>query len=180
MAQLRLRPGGKGVALSEHELELLTAPVLRRLIDGGTTTVIVPFGSVEHQDAHLPLGADSLLADLVGREVARRLGAVLAPTVRVGCAEERDTLPGTISVGPETLTDTAVALAESLAAQGFRLVVLLSIHGGNTEALGIAVARLNESFGNQRVGLQGADAELGAARFERFVTSIVQAARRLL
>ena len=89
------------------ELELLTAPALRQLLANGTYTVVVPFGSVEDQNGHLPLGADSLLADLVGREVAARLDAVLAPTMRAGAGP-----PGTLGVRDGTLTDTAVALAE--------------------------------------------------------------------
>lgn len=225
MAQLRVRPGREGAALSGYELERLTAPALRRLIEHGTTTVIVPFGSVEDQGGHLPLGADSLLADLVGREVAERLDAVLAPTVRVGCAEQTDAASGPISVPASTLTETAVALAGSLAGCGFRLVVLLSIHGANTDALQAAEGRLNEQFEARRVGaractlrgdvgpdpgshsgkwltsvmlafrpelvdlpaaradlaeeLRDANAERGAARFERFVSSIVDATRRL-
>jgi creatinine amidohydrolase len=198
-----------------HELELLTAPALRRLLDAGTDTVIVPFGSVEDQNGHLPIGADSLLADLVGREVAARLDAVLAPTVRAGAAG------GALSVAGQTLSDTAVALAESLAASGFRLIVLLPIHGGNVEPLDVAVARFNERPGPARAcalrgdvgsdpgshsgkwltsvllafrpevveltaaapGLRAelaqADASAGAAYFERFVSSIVDAARPL-
>jgi creatinine amidohydrolase len=114
--------------------------------------VIVPFGSIEDQDGHLPLGADSLLADLVGREVADRLDAVLAPTVRVGYDAQPDALTPAISVPAETLTDTAVALVESLAHQGFRLVVLLSIHGGNLDALRIAEVRANERLTEQGSG----------------------------
>lgn len=128
-----------------HELELLTSPALRRLLEHGTDTVIVPFGSVEDQNGHLPLGADSLLADLAGREVAARLGAVLAPTVRVGAGST-----GALSVRDTTLTDTALALAESLAETGFRLIVLLPIHGGNLEPLNLAVARFNERPGPAR------------------------------
>jgi len=198
-----------------HELELLTAPALRRLLDDGIGTVIVPFGSVEDQSGHLPMGADSLLADLVGREVAARLDAVLAPTIRVGTAG------GALSVAGEMLTDTAVALAETLAAAGFRLIVLLAIHGGNVEPLDVAVARFNERPGSARacaprgdVGpdpgrhsgrwltsvmlafrpevvdlpaastslraeLTEADAQRGVTYFERFVSSIVDAAKRL-
>ena len=213
MAQLRVRPGGEGAALSAHELELLTAPALRRLLDGGIATVIVPFGSVEDQNGHLPLGADSLLADLAGREVAARLDAVLAPTIRVGAGPA-----GTLSVQDGTLTDAALGLCESLAATGFRLIVLLPIHGGNVEPLNLAVARFNDRPGPARacaprgdVGpdpgshsgkwltsvmlalrpelvdlhaaaqslhaeLEEVDAESGAARFERFVSAIVEQA----
>ena len=179
--------------------------------------MVVPFGSVEDQNGHLPLGADSLLADLIGREVATRLDAVLAPTVRVGAGP-----PGTLSIQETTLTETAVALAESLAGQGFRLIVLLPIHGGNVEPLNLAVARFNEQAttaracalrgdlgpdpgshsgrwltsvllafrpevvnltaarADLRAELQEADAELGVACFDRYVSSIIDATRSLI
>jgi creatinine amidohydrolase/Fe(II)-dependent formamide hydrolase-like protein len=55
-----------------------------------------------------------------------------------------------LSVRDGTLTDTALALAESLAATGFRLIVLLPIHGGNVEPVNVAVARFNERGGPAR------------------------------
>ncbi len=182
MAQLRVRPRREGSPLSGHELERLTAPALRRVIDRGTTTVIVPFGSVEYQGGHLPLGADSLLADLVGRAVADRLDAVLAPTLRVGCAEQHAALAGTISVPAETLTDTAVAVAESLVGQGFRLVILLSIHGGNEDALRIAQKRVNERLTEQGVGaracaLRGDVGPDPGSHSGRWLTSVMLALR---
>lgn len=136
--------------MSAHEYELLAAPALERLVEHGTRTAIVPFGSIEHQGGHLPLGADALLADLVGREVATRLDAVLLPTVRIGCALQHLGLPGTLSVAADTLSDTAVAIASGLAAQGFRLIALLSIHGGNGQALRGAVECFNRTHTGAR------------------------------
>jgi len=129
-----------------YELEALTAPRLSALIDAGVSTVVVPFGSIEHQGGHLAIGADSLLADAIGREVASRLGAVLAPTVRVGCAEQHMQRIGTMTLQARTLTEVAIELAGSLAAQGFAVIVLLSTHGGNSAALDAAVARLATSL----------------------------------
>jgi creatinine amidohydrolase len=126
-----------------YELETLRAPELRRLIDRGVSVAVVPFGSIEHHGGHLAIGADSVLADAVGREVARRLGAVLAPTVRVGCAEQHLRLTGTITLRAGTLTEVAIEQAESLARQGFGLIVLVSTHGGNRAALDAAVTRVN-------------------------------------
>jgi creatinine amidohydrolase len=203
-----------------YELETLTAPELTRLVTDGVTTVVVPFGSIEHQGGHLPIGADAMLADAVAREVARRLDAVLAPTVRVGCAEQHAAFAGTLTLQAPTLTDVAVELAESLARQGFRLIVLVSTHGGNRVALEEAVARLGAVPGGPVVcapqgdvgprpgahsghwlpsvmlalrpdlvkpehagtdladELREAGAERGAEHLERFVTSIVEGARR--
>lgn len=121
---------------------------MRELIDGGLVTVVVPFGSIEHQGGHLPVGGDSILADAVGREVADRLPAVLAPTLSVGCADEHQDLAGTITLRVETLTALAIEQAQSLARQRFQVVVLLSTHGGNRGALEAAVAELDRSLRN--------------------------------
>jgi creatinine amidohydrolase len=129
-----------------YELEALTSPALRRLIDRGVKTVIVPFGSIEQQGEHLPLGADALLADVVGREVASRLDAVLAPTVRVGYAEQHMHGAGTLTLRPDTLTDLAVEVGESLAKHGFRVIALVSTHGGNAAPLRAAAERLNATL----------------------------------
>ena len=69
-------------------LEEMTSRELEQLVQRGARTVVVPFGSVENQGRHLPLGSDALLADVVGAAVADRLDAVLAPTLRVGSADE--------------------------------------------------------------------------------------------
>src|SRR3954447_6675703 len=124
-----------------HELEALTAPALRRLIDGGLSIAVVPFGSIEQQGWHLPVGADATLAEVVAREVARQLGALLTPTFHVGCGAD------TVTLRAGTLTDVAVDVAESLARQGLGLVVFVSCHGGNREALDRAVTRLNDAAG---------------------------------
>jgi creatinine amidohydrolase len=129
-----------------HELESLTAPGLRRLLDRGVTTVIVPFGSIEQHGGHLPLGTDALLADIIGREVAVRLGALLAPTLRIGYAEQHMHLTGTLSLRLATLTDLAFDLGASMAKHGFTVIAFVSAHGGNAGPLDAAVERVNTAF----------------------------------
>jgi creatinine amidohydrolase len=124
------------------DLEALSALALSQLIDGGMTTAVVPFGSVEHHGGHLPLGADAMLADAVGRDVAARLEAVLLPTVRFGDSAAHEELSGTITMSSETLTTIAVELSRSLARTGFAVIVLLSTHGGNRQGLDAAVQLL--------------------------------------
>jgi creatinine amidohydrolase/Fe(II)-dependent formamide hydrolase-like protein len=124
-----------------YELETLTERELRRLLGRGVATVVVPFGSIELHGAHLPLGADGLLADAVGRDVATQLEAVLAPTIHYGHAQEHGPV---LSLRPATLTELAIDVATSLAEQGFRVVVLVSAHGGNARSLKAAVDRTHD------------------------------------
>jgi creatinine amidohydrolase len=134
-----------------HGLDALTARELQRLIDGAVSTVVLPFGSIEHQGGHLPLGADAILADAVATEVTRRLDAVLAPTLRVGCSEQHLHRPGTVSLSAATLKAIAVDQTRSLARQGFTVVVLLSTNGGNEAALDAAVVELGASLSTVQV-----------------------------
>jgi creatinine amidohydrolase len=126
-----------------HEVEILTAAQLRDLVGSGLTTAIVPFGSIEHQRDHLPLGADALLADAVGREVATRLDALLVPTVRIGDATRHASRTGTLTLRPDTLQAVAYELALSLETWGLRVIAFVSTHGGNATALQAASERLN-------------------------------------
>lgn len=161
-----------------RELEALSAVELRRVIDHGMTTVIVPFGSVEHHGGHLPLGTDAVLADLIGREVAIRADAVLAPTVRVGCAEQHMQLSGTLTLRTETLTEVAVEIGESLAEHGFRLIALISTHGGNSLPLHLAADRLNETLRGASACVPEGDVGPRPGRHSgEWLTSVILAAR---
>lgn len=197
-------------------LEEVSSSELRRVIERGSRTVVIPFGSVEHQGGHLPLGSDALLADVVGETVAGRLDAVLAATVRIGCSEQHMSRMGTLSVPADTLRETAAHVGCSLITHGFRVIALISTHGANRSALEEATRQLNErrpdvvtcaprgdvghdpgphsgawltsvmlAIRPDLVDLASVDADLrdevdaasaadGAARLERFVSSIVQ------
>jgi len=122
----------------------MSGPELRGALERGSRTVVIPFGSVEFQGNHLPLGSDALLADFVGEKVAGRLDAVLAPTIRVGCAEQHMSGTGTLSVPAHTLRETAFHVACSLIMHGFRIIALISTHGGNRAALEDSARALNE------------------------------------
>lgn len=128
------------------KLEEMSSSELRLTLERGSRTVVIPFGSVEHHGGHLPLGSDALLADFVGETVADRLGAVLAPTVRIGHAEQHAMNLGTLSVPADGLRDTASAVACSLIRHGFRVIALVSTHGGNRPALREAARELNARY----------------------------------
>jgi creatinine amidohydrolase len=129
-----------------QELESLTASQLGDSVASGIATAVVPFGSIEHQGPHLPLGADALVADAVGLEVANRLNALLLPSFRVGCATEHAALAGTLSLSAETIGDLGWGIAQGLARDGVRVIAFVSTHGGNLEPLRAAAARLNDTL----------------------------------
>jgi creatinine amidohydrolase len=128
------------------KLEEMSSWELRRMVERGSRTAVIPFGSVEDQGGHLPLGSDALLADFVGETVAGRLDAVLAPTIRVGSAEQHMSRMGTLSVPAGTLRETASHVACSLIRHGFLVIALISTHGANHPALEESARQLNERY----------------------------------
>lgn len=125
------------------KLEEMSSSELRRTLERGSRAVVIPFGSVEHQGGHLPLGSDALLAEFVGEMVADRLDAVLAPTIRVGYVEQQRGHIGTLSVPAAILRETACGVACSLIRHGFRVIALMSTHGGNRRPLEESAGELN-------------------------------------
>jgi len=100
-------------------LEELTSTKLGRLVDSGTRTVVIPFGS---------------------------LGAVLAPTFRVGFVDRRAGGRGTLSVPRKAVREVAVETARGLVADGFRVIALVSTHGGNRAPIEEAAQTLNDEY----------------------------------
>jgi creatinine amidohydrolase len=105
--------------------------------------VVVPVGAIEQHGPHLPLETDTLLATAVGDAiVARTPGALLGPTIELGCSSHHSSFAGTISLRTQTLVGLVVDLCRSLARAGFT-VVLLNAHGGNRAQLDVALTELS-------------------------------------
>ena len=129
-------------------LEEMTWPEVEQAIAAGSTTVVIAVGAIEQHGPHLPLAVDALRGDRLAAEVARRLGdAVVAPTIRVGCSEHHMTLPGTLSLQPETLASICLDYVTSLSRHGFRRICFVPSHGGNFAPLADALPRLRAAAG---------------------------------
>jgi creatinine amidohydrolase len=123
-------------------LDRMTWAEVKKEIHNGRSTVVVPFGSTEQHGRHLPLGTDAVLGDELGRGLAERLDAFLAPTVRFGCSAHHLSFSGTISLREETFQQVVLDVVASLCRHGFRRIVLLPTHGGNFKPLAQAFAKL--------------------------------------
>ena len=124
------------------ELDKVTWPEVRAAIEGGRDTVVLALGATEQHGPHMPIGTDALLGDRLARDLADRLDAFVAPTIRVGCSAHHVGFAGTMSLSEETFHSLVADLVRSLAAGGFRRIVLVPTHGGNFAPLGAAVEKL--------------------------------------
>lgn len=128
--------------MSGLELDRLSWPEVEAELRGGRETVVVAFGATEQHGLHMPLGTDALIGDHFARELAERLDAFVAPTVRVGCSSHHLAFPGTLSIADETFHAIVADLVGSLAGAGFKRIVLVPTHGGNFAPLAAAVEKL--------------------------------------
>jgi creatinine amidohydrolase len=95
--------------------------------------IVLPLGSTE-QHAYLSLETDNLLAERVAVEAAEPLGVAVLPVLAYGVTPRFAAYPGSPSLSPETYVQMLSELTGSLRGQGFRRVLLVNGHGGNSFA----------------------------------------------
>lgn len=105
-----------------------------------TTTVIVPFGSMEEHGPHLPLGTDTFHAREVAERAARLYPMLIAPPIYFGLCRSTSEHPGTISISGNTLKYLALDIGREMYRQGLRQVVLLTGHAGGTHIAALVEA----------------------------------------
>lgn len=113
--------------------------------------VIVPIGLIESHGPHLALSVDSDAADYFSRRVAEETGAILAPIVHYGYADEMAEYPGTLGVTAETLAAVYTDLGTHLCAHGFARQIWLSGHGANRVPFDVALPRIWSRFPDARL-----------------------------
>jgi creatinine amidohydrolase len=115
----------------------LTAEELRAKA-AADTIVVLPVGSVEQHGPHLPVGVDTILTGAVCKAAAERVGdgsVVVAPTLWCGMAEHHMPFGGTFTFDIPTYRAVLLAFLKSIERHGFRRVLIVNGHGGNTNAL---------------------------------------------
>lgn len=109
---------------------------------GGGALLAVPVGATEQHGRHLPLSTDTDIAQaLAFRLAGRRSGVVVAPPVAYGSSGEHAAFPGTLSIGADAIELLLVELGRS-AIERFSRMLIVSTHGGNSEAVRNAERRL--------------------------------------
>ncbi len=113
--------------------------------------VVLPLGSTEEHGRHLGLGTDFIEAEAIARGVGERTNFAVAPTLNYGMSHALLGFAGTLSLRPTTLIAVLEDLFRSLCRHGFRRVLVVNGHGGNTPSLGSALHLLAADLPNLRV-----------------------------
>ncbi len=110
-----------------------------------TGLCIVPTGSLERHGEHLPFGCDMIIAHTVACKAAEIEPAVVFPPHFIMQVHEAACFSGTVNY-PQSLAIEAFGyLLKSIAANGFKKILVVNAHGGNSHMLDyFAMSRLDE------------------------------------
>jgi len=87
---------------------------------------IVPTGATESHGPHMPCDTDTHQAEYMAIELARRVGAVVAPAVPYAVSKTFEHFPGTVSLSIPTYQEMLYEIGSALIKQGFRKLLLLN------------------------------------------------------
>ena len=97
---------------------------------------VLPLGSTE-QHAYLSLSVDSILAERLAVEAAEPLGIPVFPVLAYGITPYFRAFAGTITLRVETYLSLLRDILDAMAEQGFKRILIVNGHGGNTPAQGL-------------------------------------------
>jgi creatinine amidohydrolase len=126
--------------------------------------MILVVGSTEQHGRHMTFASDVWQPWEIACRVSDRTGVLVAPSLNYGMSLHHLGFPGSLSLRPQTLASAIMDLLESAYEHGFRRILLLNGHGGNTAAIQTALAEsLNELHGLQvRLGIWWHEPEVKA------------------
>lgn len=111
-----------------------------------SAVALLPLGATEQHGPHLPTGTDHILAEAVCRLAAERAAheTVLLPVLPFGASGYHKQFGGTISLKQSTLRRVLDDVVDSLAEAGFKAIILLNGHSGNSSTIATVVQRESE------------------------------------
>lgn len=129
-----------------HDLARMTSPEAAEAL-ARSQTVVLPIGSIEQHGPHLPNGTDTMAAQLVAAEVARRLDAVYAPFCPYGVTPIHAGHPGTVTLRRETFEAVLGDVCTELIVAGAETVILVNWHEGNIASMNAVATDLQDRHG---------------------------------
>ena len=103
-----------------------------------TAIAVLPTASVEQHGPHMPVITDTLLCTTVALRAAEQasdtVDVIVAPTLSFGNSHHHRPFAGVLSLASDTYMAAVIDILEGLTLSGFRKLVVLNGHGGNTDS----------------------------------------------
>lgn len=121
-----------------------------RAHSGRRPIAVLPLGAHEQHGPHLPFETDTLIAEGIARRLKAALPAGLPftflPAESVGYSIEHMDVEGTKTLAFDEAVNRWLDIAEGLAKQGIRKLVMLNAHGGNSPLMVIVATEARIRF----------------------------------
>ncbi len=109
-------------------------------LDRENTFCVIPISSLEQHGYHLPVGADDFILEyslesLVKMHLESERNVLILPSIKYGNSLEHLSFPGTVTLKTKTIISIIEDIVESLSVNGFKNIICLNSHGGNTSIL---------------------------------------------
>ena len=138
---------GKVESLPFHEMQNYSWMRLALIVPEVTDRVILPVGTVESHGA-CPIGTDNLIPENLAGLIWKDVNALIAPIVNHGVTGASiSQFPGSITIRPEIYQEYIYDILKDLVRTGFKNVLIINGHGGNTEPIQKAITRLHQETG---------------------------------
>jgi len=133
--------------LKFHQMQNYCWMRLAEIVPEVTDRIILPIGTVESHGA-VAIGADNFIPGNIAEMIWDKCNALVAPAVNHGFSGESiSRFPGSIAVRPNILEEYLYDVLKDLVRTGFRNILVINGHGGNTEPAKNAISRLHLETG---------------------------------
>ncbi|UCC41023.1 MAG: creatininase family protein [Candidatus Aminicenantes bacterium] len=133
--------------LKFHHMQEYCWMRLAKIVPEITDRVILPIGTVEAHGA-VAIGADNIIPNNLAEMVWEKCNALIAPSINHGfTGQSISQFPGSITVREEIFEEYIYDVLKDLVRTGFRNILIIVGHGGNTEPTKRAMTRLHVETG---------------------------------
>ena len=117
--------------------------------------VIIPVGSTEQHGHHLPINTDANCCFTIAQRAAQAIDdfpVLVLPPVWTGYSPHHMAHPGTITLKYHTFVELLTQIATSVYAHGFKKILFLNGHGGNSPVIAAMRTKLAAEEGVSAIG----------------------------
>jgi creatinine amidohydrolase len=125
--------------VSTREMDRINWMEFREVVPSKITTVLLPTGTLEPHGV-INNGADNTAPTAMARTIARRVNAMIAPTLPYGITGSMEAYPGAFQITESAYRPFVKQILEGLARNGFKSIIVLNGHGGGQTAVLTSVA----------------------------------------